>query len=215
MAKKGIWVRGEGRKQKIEINKRMLQHRANIHKAMAVTMNKVRIDAHDHVIEKKVSPFDSSIGYKNKFRQYSPRLLSKLQPSTSGRLTSRTNKLRYMLKHSTSILNPFLGWTGLGTRIIAKQRSVAFDSMIRQKRLTGDRDEYRGTIRVNVKGDGKLFSTFGGAPKESLQTLAVRFQWEFGIRGETRPIFKPFINKARFDMRRLVQMKNVALKGVI
>lgn len=198
----GIWIEGEGRATKSAINKVMLKHRKNIHESMAIAMNNTRIRAHDRIIPniKKIrNPYASR----------------RIQPPVPGRLTERTGKIQHMLKHSTSSSNPLRGWTGIGTNKAAKQRSVAFISRIAQKRLTGKTDRYVGTIKVDIRGDSVLFSTYAGRPRESTRTLAVRFNWETGIRGEKRSIFKPAYKRTEWDMRRLVAQKDAAIRGVI
>ena len=208
MSGKTVWIEGEGRLQKIKINKIMLEHREVVQKSMAIAMNNTRIRAEAHVLPKTISP-------NNKYKQYNPYALRALQPPTPGRLTSRTGKLKYMLKHMTSQSDPTRGWKHFGNRKLAKQSSVAFDSQVKQERLSGKVDRYVGTIRVNVKGNGILFSKYGGAPRESLKTLAVRFNWETGIRGSVRGIFKPVERKSEFNMMQQMQRKDIAMRGVI
>jgi hypothetical protein len=61
---------------------------------------------------------------------------------------------------------------------------------------------------VSVQGHGRLFSIYGGMPQESIRTLAVRFNWETGIRGNRRPIFSSLVKLAEFDMSQEVKRKN-------
>lgn len=193
-----------GRKTKIALNKVMSRHRIAVQKAMAESMTRTRVKAEEYIIPNTAK---YSYGKLRGRTIYSPRMARAIQPSVSGRLTSRTGKIKYMLRHSASIGNPLRGWGGWG-RKLAKQRSVAFLSQVRAESTTLGMERYIGTIRVNVRGDSKLFDTTKGQPPESLKTLAVRFQWEYGIRGQKRPIFAPVAKQTDYDMRRLVQQKN-------
>ena len=204
MAKTSIWIEGEGKKQKIIINQFMKAHRINIQQAMATAMGNTRKRAHDLIIPNMAR---NKTGGKIR----NPRAASRKQPSTAGRLTSRTGKLKYMLRNSTGSGSTLKGWTGFGS-INAKQQSVAFKTQIKAQRISGKREIYTGTIRVYVTGDSYLFNTKGGMPRESLRTLAIRFNWETGIRGSTRPIFKPAYSATEFDMRRLVELKDANIR---
>jgi len=193
---------GGGRSQIIELNKTMLRHRIAIQKAMAIALTKTRVRAKDYVIK-------STAKFRSGDAIYNPRWARAQQPTVPGRLTSRTGKLKFMLGHYATVGNPLKGWDrSTWGKTLAKQKSVAFLSQIRAVKTSIGHEMYVGTIRVLVSGHPMLFETTRGQPQESLKTLAVRFQWEYGIRGERRPIFAPVRRQTDFDMRKLVEQKN-------
>lgn len=207
MSKTSIWIEGEGRKQKIIINKIMKTHRINIQKAMAISMINTRRRAHDYIIPNKA--FNK---YGRKIRN--PRGAAYRQHTTPGRLTSRTGKIRYMLRNKLGG-SSLRGWKGWG-RINVKHKSIALLTQIKAERLTGKTERYIGTVRVKIaRMDAYLSSTSGGRPRESLRTLAVRFNWETGIRGQRRPFFEPASKATLFDMRRLVRQKDANIRRAI
>ncbi len=172
----------------------MLDHRKAIQQSMATAMTKTRVRASKHII-----PNDTSFA--------NPYLARKNQPSTAGRLTSRTGKLAYMLKNRASLNNPLRHWRGFGKNIV-KERSVALMGQIKAKAMTKTSLQFVGTYRVNIQSNARLFDTARGMPQESTRTLAVRFNWETGIRGSARPIFAPVASRGEFDMTKLVTEKN-------
>jgi len=179
-------------------NKVMKDHRIAMQQAIAEGLTKTRLRAEEYIIE-------------NTTGKYNPYHARKEQPSVSGRLTSRTGKLKLMLKNGASSSNPLKNWTGFGNKI-AKQSSVALHSMVRAEKLNRREERYIGTIRVLPRGgDPRLFSTVRGQPQESLQTLVIRFNWEFGIRGGRRPIFAPVASERDFQLRKLVEQKNAKI----
>jgi hypothetical protein len=158
-------------------------------------MTNTRIRAKDYIIP-------------NRTPYVNPRWARHRQPSVPGRLTSRTNKLKFMVGHNARASNPLYGWIKFGS-ILAKQKSVAFLSQVRATKTSFGNERYTGTIRVLITtGHHTLFDMVRKQPQESLKTLAVRFQWEYGIRGEKRPIFAPVSKQTDFDMRKLVEQKN-------
>ena len=182
-----------GRQTLIAINKVMKQHNAAMQMGIAMTLTKTRLDAEKHVIP-------NTTPYVN------PRWARRKQPSTPGRLTSRTGKLKYMLRNKASYSNLLKEWKGFG-HILVKERSVALMGQVKKQKLTVSTNQYVGTYRVNVLSNAQLFNTHRGRPQESLKTLAIRFQWEYGIRGEKRPIFKPVFQMQQ-DLKKYVEQKN-------
>lgn len=191
---------GGGRSQIIALNRTMKAHRIAIQKGIAAALTKTRFRAEEHIIK-------STARFKSGNIMYNPRWARAQQPTTPGRLTSRTGKLKYMLRNMVSMGNPLRGWVGFG-KTLAKQKSIAFLSQVRAIKTALGYESYVGTIRVYISGHPTLFETTRGQPQESLKTLAVRFQWEYGIRGERRPIFAPVRRQTDFDMRKLVEQKN-------
>ena len=183
-----------GRQTIIAINKVMKQHQIAMQMGIAAALTRTRLRAEEYVIPNTTT-------YVN------TRWARKEQASTPGRLTSRTGKLKYMLRHKASSGNLLKNWKGFGN-ILVKERSVALMGQVKMQKLTISTHQYVGTYRVNVLGNGHLFSTSRKRPQESLKTLAIRFQWEYGIRGEKRPIFSPVSKQADFDLRKYVEQKN-------
>jgi hypothetical protein len=175
-----------------ELKSMVLRRRKHMQKSIARSLTMTRVRAEEYIIS-------------NTTGSYNPFHARKKQPNTSGRLTSRTGKLKAMLKSGISASNPLRGWSGFGN-LIAKQPTSSLHSIVR---VDKQNTSYEGTIRVWVKGgDSRLFDTLRGQPQESLKTLAVRFNWETGIRGNTRPIFKPVTRETDFDLRKFVEEGN-------
>ena len=180
----------------LRIKKVQKEHSIVMKKGLAAALTVTRIKAKEHLIS-------------NSTGTYNPYRARKAQPNTSGRLTSRTGKLGLMLKNGASATNPLKGWTpaNFSTKI-AKQTSNMLHSMVRE--LPGG--QYKGTIRVQGRGgDPRLFDTKRGQPAETLRTLAVRFNWETGIRGSSRPIFKPVAKETNFHLHKLVKENNAKI----
>ena len=91
MAHTKVELAGGGRKQIIELNKIRRRYRVLIQMAMARGLNYMRKEA-----EKRIIP-NRAIGKSGGLIRNS-RKASMVQPSTPGRLTSRTGKLKHMLR---------------------------------------------------------------------------------------------------------------------
>jgi len=175
-----------------ELKAMIPRRRKAMQKAIAKSLTRARLRAEEYILP-------------NTTGTYNPYFARKKQPGTSGRLTSRTGKLKIMLKSGAGASNPLKGWIGFGNKI-AKQPSIALHSTVRAEKKD---TFYTGAIRVWLRGgDQRLFDTARGQPQESLQTLAVRFNWETGIRGDKRPIFEPIAKKNDFDLRKFVEEAN-------
>lgn len=183
------------REVQLELKKIMRNHRIACQKAIAETMTRVRFRASEYIIA-------------NTTGIYNPYYARKKQPNVPGRLTNRTGKLKLMLANRASNTNPLKGWINFGSKL-AKQESVMLQSYVRAEDITKESETYRGTVRVWFKGgDPRLFDTVRGQPQESVKTLAVRFNWETGIRGETRPFIAPVNKQAEYDLTKLTREKN-------
>lgn len=138
--------------------------------------------------------------------QLNPYRARKKQPSTDGRLTSRTGKLKYMLLHKIDKNN----WKGFGKTLV-KHDSSGLKGQIRRKRINVAEEHYEGTLRVWVTMDGRLTSTYMGMPTESTRTLAMRFMWEY--RNPRRPFIEPAAKSISPDMTGLLSQKINRIKG--
>lgn len=154
------------------------RHKEDIMKSTAEYLTYTRRKAEEHIRPNPTGDLNPYFARKKMINMGYP-------PTVSGRLTSKTGKLKLMLrdKATGSLLKDWSGFKGK----IAKQSSMALHSTVRMKGL----HDYTGQIRVFIKGDPRLFDTSRGQPQESMRTLAIRFNWEFGIRGSKRPIFEP------------------------
>lgn len=191
-----ITIKAETFKIKSSLSKINKDYRIGMQEAMAFAMVNTRLKAHDNII-------------KNVTGYISPYMAYKEQTATPGRLTSRTGKLRYMLRNKASKSNPLSSWTKAGTKLM-RENTVALKGLIRAFPNTGlGAEEYEGTYRVYITGDGYLFSANPKrrVPPETKRTLRMRFMWETGIRGQKRPIFAPVINEAEYDFRKRAEMR--------
>jgi len=188
------------RKQAIKIK----QHRKNMQEGIAKALSLTRMRAADRIIE-NTTPTRNPYGAR------------KLQPSTSGRLTSRTGKLKLMLSYGTNATDPLKSWgKSKGTKLFKEVNSIGLKGQVKANypKVTSKTDPnrvfeaYTGTYRIFIKDHGWLFSTYGGLPQETKRTLALRFNWETGIRGERRPIFAPVIRQTDFDLKKEIERKN-------
>jgi len=122
-----------------------------------------------------------------------PYIARKKQPSTGGKLTSRTGKLRYMLGEE-----PIGSWSG---SILYKKTTSSFKMQVK----AGD-DIFTGTIRSYISSiNSSMFETNAGGgkkmPTESKATLMARLSWEF--RG--RPYLKPSAKKRMKNLEKEIQ----------
>lgn len=190
------------------ISVKMREHEIAIKTALAIGLSNTRVRAAERIIPNRTSGRGGG-------KIQNPYFARKQQPNTAGRLTSRTGKLKLMLGNRASASNPLNGWKNIKNRNkLATQNSTAFKSQVRIIRGSKTSNRYEATIRVKVTGgDQRLFATSGGQPQESLRTLAVRFNWETGIRGQKRPIFRPVIKLTEFDVTKLVAAKDAQIWG--
>ncbi len=193
---------------KRENNKTMTKHEIAIKTALADSLDRTRSRAAEHIIK--------STATNSKGRIYNPYYARKKQPNEPGRLINRTGKLKLMLSNRATGRSPQArGWKNIkNRRKLATQKSTAFNSQVRIIRGSKYSNRYEATIRVKLHGgDSRLFDTTRGQPQESLRTLAVRFKWETGIRGQKRPIFKPVVKITEFDTTKLVAEKDALIWG--
>ena len=185
-------LRDHGMPTLMSIKKISRYHREVIQQGLATAMTLTRKAAAEHLIP-------NITGFVN------PYIARKKQPSIPGRLTSRTNKLHYMLMNKVSSSNPLRSWIGFGNRLV-KEKSVGLMGQIRSIG-TGDKESYRATYRIGISSDSHLWDTYRGKPQESIRTLTMRFIWEY--RG--RPIFSPVVNLTSFTMRTQIKKRNEAI----
>lgn len=196
-----------------DINRVKRSYRRAMQGSLAEMTNEIRMDAHDHFI------IPNRTGIDNPYRA------RKAQPSKSGILTSRTGKLKYMLRNKVSKKNPTKGWKGFGNRLV-KHKSAGLHGLIRQIGVGSIEERYRATLRVQISDDHKLYFTGWGKrggkdkmPRESKRTLALRFMWDWGtkgVRGQRRPFITPAANSNKKEFRgfvrerwnRLVKLEN-------
>jgi hypothetical protein len=179
----------------VSLKEIMKDHRIAVQQGLATSMTQARIKAAEHLIP-------NTTGFVNPYRA------RKKQPSTPGRLTSRTNKLHYMLMNRASLSNPLGHWIGFGNKL-AKERSVSLMGQIRATDITSKTESYIATYKVNILGDSHLWDTHRGKPRESIRTLVMRYMWEY----RDRPIFKPIISLVDFNTRKQVELKNNRIWG--
>jgi hypothetical protein len=190
-----------GVKQVIKHNKKvMVEHRKAIQVALGNSLTLTRLRAQQHLIP-------NTTGF------VAPKRARYFQPSTHGRLTSRTGRLGYMLKYGASASNPKKTWdkSTLGQLIYKETKNVGLKGQVRAKRISKNFEEYRATYRVFISDNARLFSRVRGMPRETKKTLAMRFNWETGIRGGVRPIFAPVVNRTIFDVSKEVKRKDAKI----
>jgi len=151
-----------------------------IKKIIAIFMTKTREKARDYLIPNLTNP-----------KTYNPYQAWKQQPSTPGRLTSRTCKLKYMLGYDIHKNDYLYGWDKKWNNILQKEETIGLKGQIREMRKSTEL-AYIGTYRVFVKEHYILMSTMFGMPQETLKSLAMRFQQEY----MGRPIFAPVTSES-------------------
>lgn len=169
------------------------EHKNIVKKTIAKFMTQTRLKASDYVIPNKLPT------YKERRRT----------PSTPGRLTTRTGRLVYMLRHHAHRGNLLANWGNTWDNILQKEDSVALKGQIREMRMIKDL-AYTGTYRVYVQDHPTLTGRLKGMPRDNPKTLAMRFSWE--VRG--RPIFSPVVDLSELDFRRMMRegIETVKLK---
>lgn len=116
-------------------------------------------------------------GYLNPYRA------RQAQPSTSGRLTNRTGKMKYMLAYDVIGGGYGLGYSGY-SMILFRKRTKFLNIMVRATDRANV-ESYEGTIRATIQAPdsyvfrrGNLSDPYQRMPKETPDTLAKRFNWE-------------------------------------
>ena len=115
-----------------------------------------------------------------------PHRLRKLQHCTDDKLTSRTGKMTYMMKH---VVSP---WKTTEGGMVKKTAGL---SLRVTKKKGVNVMEFEGTIRPEIHMDGRLSSIGRGMPLETTRSLTLRFYWETGIRGNKRQYLLPQAKK--------------------
>lgn len=119
----------------------------------------------------------------------------KLQPSTPGRLTSRTGKLVWALKQSTQY--PGLGFAG---NLRKKKKTALFEETIARD-VKSRIEEYKAVIRFSFTSHGRLLSKGQRSvedkrmPEEDERSFYFRVLWE--KRG--RPFLEPAAKKMKSE----------------
>lgn len=159
-----------------ELQKRRKALRAEIQEKMGSFMDFVRADAADKEI------ISNSTGHRNPWKA------RKLQPSVPGRLTSRTGKMKHLLKQDLGT-----PWNGRG-RLTYKKDTSAFKMLVRVVRVKEADKDFLATIRVYISDIPSAVAETGDKgwrmPVETKLTLKMRFIWETR-QGNKRPYMAP------------------------
>jgi len=183
------------------------ESRVGFQESIGYSLTRARLRASEYIIKNTTGTFNPSQAYKK-------------QPSTPGRLTSRTGKLAYMLKQGASVSNPLKSWKNVGN-ILLKEDTVGLKGLVRAQRDVTGSESYIGSYRIFIRGNGVTERSGhipgkGYMPKATKQQLRLRFMWELGIRGEKRAFFAPTLRESEFDLKRLAEMRqNRILKAVL
>ena len=157
-----------------DIRKRKKKYRVAMQMRIGHWMDLVRKYAKKEIIS-------NTTGHRN------PHKARRKQPSTSGRLTSRTGKLRHML--GEQIMG---GWRGKG-KLLYRKQTPSFKMQVRTLKEGKKDKSFVGTTKVYLSSmDSFLLSTGGKnwrMPIESKKTLRMRFNWE--TRMGKRPFMRP------------------------
>ncbi len=122
---------------------------------------------------------------KNSTGSISPSKATALQPSTPGRLTSRTGKLAWSVRQKIAA-NPETFWEGFN-RKLAKIDLPVMKGNVRTKGNRKIVDFVDGSLSLKRAGQvtmsGRLSNrgakSVGYMPKETGQTMRMRYIWEF------------------------------------
>ncbi len=151
-----------------------------------------------------------------------PKMASRAQRSTPGKLTERTGKLIFMLKHKAT---PFgEGFTGNRSRV---KKTAALKMTVTAAREGSTLEAYKGKILFEFSGHGRLTSVGDKRPKqvgdkksfpklmprETAQTLFFRFIHDLrGLKGQSkRPFLTPAAKQNERNMRTLANQRMVEL----
>lgn len=152
---------------------------------------------------------------------YNPKYASKLQPSTVGKLTSRTKKLEIMLKDKADVrgsLNNAIyikKTAGLIIRV-SKQTHKISEDYTGIARVAIDMGDSRLTNRgITARKNGHLINPALYMPKETEETLRFRFQWDKrGIRRQKRPFITPAIAKRGNKLSEIISQRIAEIHAV-
>lgn len=188
-----------------DLNRVNKAYKQLMQRSIAETINEIRLDAHDNQI------IDNNTGITNPYRA------RKRQPTTPGKLTSRTGKLKYMLRDRVDRIVPTKGWKGFGKKLV-KHKSAGLHGLIRRVERGNFKEEYRGTLRVWIRANARLYYTGTGKrgavnkmPRETPRSLALRFMWDWapgGLKGQgRRPFISPAAENNSRDFRRTAEIR--------
>lgn len=180
------------------IKRILVYHRTAVLNEMQSYLDRVRLNA----AEKQIIPTN----YPNVKNPY---VLAKWQKSTPGKLTERTGALIKMLKDITP-------WKPGNTRT----RTMSGDAMQGTIKVTTKGlivgEEYMGELRASIKSESKYWPIQSGKAlnRPTKQQLVMRFKWETGIRGETRPFMLPAGNAEEIKTEKIIQSKINYLEAI-
>jgi len=119
-------------------------------------------------------------------------------PSKPGKLTSRTGRMRYLLKEKKGT------WSGKG-RVTYKKETSAFKMMAKVVRVGKVDKGFVATIRVFIKTIPHRVAWTGSGkrrmPYATKRTLKMRFSWEYRGRPVLLPAAKMRLNRLRNQLQ--------------
>ena len=206
MASSGIEIVGANRLRRI-LRDQQKAYQKEMQESLAMFIDATRLTAADKFIID--SQFPSILN---------PRILSRRQKSQAGKLTSRTGKLRWMLKENANPLNPSAKWSPFGNRL-TRNKTAMLANLIRYKKEgtssrasgTQSEDEYEGTTRFKfhymhqrMRNTGTPFGVnpFRWMPRETVKTLRFRFVHEFRGREFIHPAARLMLRKLENKINR-------------
>jgi len=133
-----------------------------------------------------------------------PYYARKVQPPTTGKLTSRTGKLKYMMEDKSNPSNIKKYWKGFGKNI-AKVSTAGLYGSVKVDRVTrgSKNEEYDAEWRTDISNKQQLFWIGDTKKRETKRTLVMRFMWE----NKGRPMFKPIQKQLNSRARMLAERK--------
>jgi len=185
--KKGfdMQVRLEARKAKQQLREAMYARMRGVQAAMAEHLQAVRIEAVNHIIPNKTKELTGKMVYNS-------RRASLIQPSTPGKLTHRTMKLRLSLLEKTKV-NMYQGFSYGRTKSVVELKTAQTNIRV-QTSLSKATKKHTVLGTITASPNYMLPSSlnrFGGMKKETPFTMHARDLWETGIGGEKRPFIAP------------------------
>jgi hypothetical protein len=173
--------------------------RKEMFEAIAETMDKIRYHAaRDEIIQNNFLP-----------DIINPRILRRLQPATSGRLTSRTGKLKWILLERLMGTNFGKGYSGVTIyKLILHGLAIRIRETSPGNTISAT---FQGEMRNEIIPHSRIFSTGfkfkepsgrwnrnKSMPQETNESILARFNWDReGIikRGGKRPFLSTAANK--------------------
>ncbi len=167
-----------------EVKKKNNLHRIELRRSVAQYLDLVRLNSAEEQI------IANTTGTLNPYNA------SKKQPSTPGRLTSRTGKLRWTLRQKLA-QNPEIYWSGM-KRKIAKLDLPVLALTVRDKGPKGVLTHVEGSLKVKSTGkismSGRMSNrgskSVGWMPKENSGSMRMRYVWNYAaLKGTGRRNF--------------------------